>query len=349
MSARLAIVTALGAALVASSPDARATTPSPWSIAAEPRLAAEAVAARTAELAVMRYRAARRGQAAAGGDVLDSGKMLGNLHLHDALDALTASGAANSPDPALRLRLGEVLDELDRCDAAAPVLEGVARSEAPAALRLEAWTRLAVCFAKLGRPANEIPAYGRALELQSDGAERAVLLANRAEAWMVSGDLPAAIQGYRDALALIGTLTSFEVPEHAPTTYWGLAVALDRSGDVEGAFSAIHMARVYDANDRRIHGPGWFFVPSYDEAWYAALGAWAEGRSAGPLEDRADAYERATLEWERYLTLAPATDLWLPIARARSAACAKERRLVDKELAARATPGALRAVEPNPR
>lgn len=289
----------------------------------------------------MRYRAARRGAMMGGGDVLDSGRMLGELHLRDALDILEGAGARTSPDAALRLRVGEVLDELDRCPDAITVLEGVARSGAAAPFRAEAWKRLAICYAKVGRPRDEIPAYGQALALEPDASERAGLLANRAEAFMVAGQLEDATRGYRDALAVVGTLATFEVPVHAPTIYWGLAVALDRSGDVEGAFAAIRMARVYDPGDRRLHGPGWFFVPSYDEAWYAALGAWFEARSAGSPEERTDAYERALVAWERYLASAPASDLWLQIAQARRAACAKEHRAA-VAAALRADPSASR-------
>lgn len=317
---------ALAASVWLASSPARAEPLSPWAIAAEPRVRGEADAARAAEASVMRYRATRRGAMAGGGDVLDSGRMLGELHLRDALELLEGAAATTSSDAALRLRVGEVLDELERCPDAIAVLEGVARSRASAPYRLEAWKRLAVCYAKLSRPRDEIPAYGQALALEPDAAERAVLLANRAEAFMVAGQLDDATRGYRDALTVVGTLTTFEVPLHAPTIYWGLAVALDRSGDLEGAFAAIRMARVYDPNDRRLHGPGWFFVPEYDEAWYAALGAWFGARSAASPEERADAYASALLAWERYVARAPASDLWVNIAHARRGACAREQR-----------------------
>ena len=130
-------------------------------------------------------------------------------------------------------------------------------------------------------------------------------------------------------------LTPFEIARGSPTTYWGLAVALDRSGDIEGAFASIRLARTYDPEDRLLNGPGWFYVPDYDSAWYAALGHWAAARAATVPAARADAYLRASSAWQEYLLKAAPGDRWVPIARARAAQCETERKAAARGAARR--------------
>src|SRR5690606_13296059 len=107
----------------------------------------------------------------------------------------------------------------------------------------DALRALAICYARLGRHDEEIAAYAEALVIEPHADVRAVLLANRAEAFMVRGDILSAVRGYRQSLQ--------EAPgsDAAPTTLWGLAVALDRSGDFSGALERIALARTYDAID----------------------------------------------------------------------------------------------------
>jgi tetratricopeptide (TPR) repeat protein len=207
--------------------------------------------------------------------------------------------------------------------------------EAPAPVRSEAWQRLAVCHARLGRWDDEIKAYTEALALEPHPGPRATLLANRAEAYMVLGDVTAAVEGYRAALASLGSLDMFR---YGVTALWGLAVALDRSGDLEDALASIQLARTYDRTDSQIHGPGWFYVPPYDDAWYAALGHWAAARGAELGAARAASYQQAIAAWEAYLARAPSTDRWLPLAKARRAQCAKEREQTMKRLRKSARP-----------
>src|SRR5262249_59502959 len=87
---------------------------------------------------------------------------------------------------------------------------------------------------------------------------------------------------------------------YAPSTYWGLAVALDRSGELDAAMEAIGLARSYDPHDKSISpaGGSWFFSPEYDEAWYTALGHWAHARAATLRAARIESYLAAIRAWE---------------------------------------------------
>jgi tetratricopeptide (TPR) repeat protein len=186
--------------------------------------------------------------------------------------------------------------------------------------------QLAIQYARLGRPKDEIAAYGEALRVQPVAGERSVLLANRAEAYMLLGDVTSAIAGYRASLALL--TSDYLLFNAAPTTLWGLAVALDRSGDLDGGLETVRLARAYDPRDARLDGPSWFFLPAYDKYWYHALGHWAVARKADVDAVRAEAYSHAVTNWEEYVAAASRDgkdDKWVDIARVRLKQCEKER------------------------
>ncbi|MCC6528514.1 MAG: hypothetical protein IT373_38060 [Polyangiaceae bacterium] len=252
--------------------------------------------------------------------------------------------AAESSDPALRHRYGAVLAELydavkdERALAAAcDHFRFVTGSRAPQLLRAEAANDLAICEAHLGHHGTEITAYDAALGLEVHDETRAVLYANRAEAQMYQGRMVAAVAGYRASLA---TLPGYAYPSMATSTHWGLAVALDRTGDLAAAFEQIELARTLDPADAAIHGPTWFYVPDYDEHWYAALGYWQHARTAVDALERVHLYADAASAWSRYLDRAPDADRWLGLA-------ALRRRAVERELAA--AQKTLDELEPMPR
>jgi hypothetical protein len=165
------------------------------------------------------------------------------------------------------------------------------------------------------------------------------MLANQSEAFMVAGDVARAVLGYR---ASLGDLSSRELPSVGPTTHWSLGVALDRTGDLDGALAEIARARGYDPLDLHLRSPGWFFVPSYDEHWYEALGHWLVGRRADELERRRDAYERAERAWVAYLASAPPDGPYVPIARGRLITLRAERTRLEDEATGRSTRRPLR-------
>lgn len=308
-----AALAALAAAALVAAPLRAA--PTVWARALDPEADQRAALLAEADGLLARYERLRRSP------LLERVEEIGPLWLREARALYERAGAATSRDYAVRLRYADILESLGDIQGAAANLEALLRIDPPAPARAEAWRTLAVCYARLGRYADEIKAYDEALALEPHASTRALLLANQAEAFMVLGDITSAIEGYRAALASLGSLDMFR---YGVTTLWGLAVALDRSGDLEGALEHIRLARTYDQNDRQINGSGWFYVPPYDEAWYTALGHWARARSAD-LKEREESYLQAVAAWESYIARAPASDHWVSLARARRAQCEKER------------------------
>jgi tetratricopeptide (TPR) repeat protein len=243
--------------------------------------------------------------------------------LRQARRLLEQAGAASSPDPRLRLRYAGVLEEQGDFPAATTALEAVVRAKpTPAAPFLaEAYRRLGICYAKTGATEDEIKAYDHALAVEPDNGYRALLEANRAEAWMTLGHVEDAVAGYREAIALVGNNSTMLV-----TTLWSLGVALDREGDLDGGLASIHLARDYDPRDTRIHDRNeWFYSVDYEEAWYEALGHWSAARHAEVGAVRAEEYGRAVGEWQDYIARAPAKSPYAELAKAHLRKCEKER------------------------
>ncbi len=251
----------------------------------------------------------------------------GASHLSIAATLLEQAGAATSRDLFLRYRLASVYSLQEEPQKAQALLEPLVRADPPAPLRALVLSDLAVTYAHLGRIDDEIRAYGEALRVQPVAHERARLYSNRAEAYMLRGDITAAVAGYRDALALLSA--DHMMFGTGPTTLWGLAVALDRSGDLDSGVDAVRVARAYDPQDKMLNGPEWFFLPDYDRHWYEALGHWQVARTAEVVTSvRIDAYGRALASWDEYVSSASAAapeDRWLPLARVRRKQCEKER------------------------
>ncbi|MFT3774535.1 MAG: hypothetical protein QM820_54960 [Minicystis sp.] len=249
--------------------------------------------------------------------------VLAGMYLLRAAELLEQAGAATSPDLFVRMQLADIYGLMGKTAEAVAILERVVRADPPPVLYSRAWSTLAVAYAHLGRTQDEIHAYTKALEQQPIARERARLLANRAEAYMLLGDITAAVDGYRAALAMLSS--DYLLFGTGPTTLWGLAVALDRSGDLDGGLEAVRLARSYDPRDAQISGPSWFYVPDYDRYWYAALGHWAVARKADVPGVRAEAYTRAVAALDAFVTHAARDDKWLPLARVRLKQCDKER------------------------
>lgn len=294
--------------------------PSVWSRARDPKVGAQDEMARDAQKAVMRYRRMLRegGPRAA---------TLAALVLKDTRQLLAKVVAAGTNDFGVRLLYVGVLRDSNENDEAFAVLTKLLADGPPDAIRADALGELAILHALAGRREQEIRAYTDSLAIEPHAHQRARLLSNRAEAFMATGDVTAAVEGYREALA---PLTSLELFWYAPTTLFGMGVALDRSGNLESGLDSIKLARAYDPIDKGLHSPGWFFSPSHDSHWYWALGAWSTARTATLWGARADAYARSVYEWEQYLLNAPADDRWSPLARVRLEAVKREQERMRK-------------------
>jgi len=266
------------------------------------------------------------------------------VYLFRARKLLEAAGGAESPEPRVRWLYGHVLRRLahegtpvrpPQLEQAIAVLLTVTRSRAPDALRVAAWHDVAIGYAVLGKRDEEIAAYDASLALEPMGPQRALILANRAESYMGQGKLEDAIRGYRESLR---SLVPIEMFSFGVTTLWGLGVALDRDGDLEGGLASIALARAYDPDDKKLHGDGWFYSSPHDEAWYEALGAWSAARETDLGAVRVVKYGEAIGWWEQYVLRAPTSDPWLGLAKVRLDACKQERERVFKAARAAAHP-----------
>lgn len=103
----------------------------------------------------------------------------------------------------------------------------------------------------------------------------------------------------------------------AVTTFWGLAVAQDRSGDTRAALQSIGLARQYDPMDRSLGDEHWSFVPEYEEGWYRALGALHRARNAADPVERVAAYRAAIDGYTDFLTRSPPDGPYASVARTR--------------------------------
>lgn len=330
MSTRRAAALLLVVGTLAAAP-ARAG-PSVWTAARDPSAQADAHTLAEASRALSKYERARYGRG-------ELSPVMAPVYLGAALRILLDGGAERAADVRLRYVLAYALEQagqsLPIIDAGATTVdrERVVRllravvdaPDTPPSLRADAYNDLAIAYARLGRHADEVDAYDRALELQPRAESRSVLLANRAEALMGLGDITRAVAGYRAALALVSASSALDMMAYGVTTLWGLAVALDRAGEIDQALDAIRLARAYDPGDVRLNSSSWFYGVPADEAWYKALGEWSAARQVDVDGVKLERYDRATRAWQEYLTRAPAASPWSAIARARLTQCEKER------------------------
>lgn len=337
--------------------------PSVWSLAAQPE-AVEAVEASAQAEALL-------GELAVLGPGLPSGAPAGlrassvaarSRMLSKAKRILERAGAAESHDPQLRSQLARVYYVLSNIDPDPAHLEQAsvhfrfvgASEQAPTTMRAEAYRELAICLARLARHDEEIAAYDLALALEPDPVSHAIILANQAEGQMARGLIIEAVRGYRAALR---ATSGIQMADTGVTTLWGLAVALDRAGDLSGALEHISLARSYDPLDLRINGPSWFFVPDYDEAWYSALGHWQRARDPeGGIPDadptdarlaRQEAYRDAEAAWRSFLARALPDDPWLPLAGQRLSAIEREHAAFRAESPLAGARGSIDAAPPS--
>jgi len=312
----------LGLCLGWAPPGLVAAEPSIWAEARNPRLRSTALTLAEVDELLSKY---RRFSAEERRLSLES-----TFLLRRARELLEQAEAADSSNPRLWIRLAEVLYETNGTEGnrellvrAARLFRRAAEAPLPPSDRAESLNDLAICYARLADHRQETLAYAQALALEPHAESRAVLLANQAEGLMALGEIGAAIRGYRRSLA---TTPDYAMILYGPTTLWGLAVALDRSGDLHGALEQVRMARAYDPDDRRLRSPTWFFLPPHDESWYAALGHWFEARASAERDDRLRAYHNAIQAWAAYLDRAPRGDRWAPLAAQRQRQCERELR-----------------------
>jgi tetratricopeptide (TPR) repeat protein len=227
----------------------------------------------------------------------------------------------------VRVVYGRVLEMLSHTDsiddAAARLHHAVSVLEQAIALAPEhpatrdARFSLAVAYAKLGDPRKEIAVYDELLRSETLIEPRGIVLANQAEAYMLLGDLLRSVEGYREALKLAADNV---------LARWGLAVALDRSGDSDAALGEAQLAIQSDPLGASLSHPSVFFIPDYDRFWYVALGWMARASQRTDRAQAAVAWKRAEDNWIQYIDHAKPDDPWLRSANARRQLCGQRQK-----------------------
>jgi tetratricopeptide (TPR) repeat protein len=245
-----------------------------------------------------------------------------------AVDALERRGAAASGDVRLRFDLGELYLVMANHQRSADVLRAALAQAPNHPAAEEAWLDLAFACGHLGDHACEKKAYIEVLRRVSEDVQRATPTLNLAETEMHLGDLKEAIEGYREALRIAGRIHRRDT---APLAVWGLAVALDRSGDRAAAEKEARFAQDLESSMLGrgtmsiLHSDAVFFVPAYELHYYDGLGAFARGKVAKTATEAARHFAKAESSFGQYVQAADASDRWLEMAKARLAASKVER------------------------
>lgn len=342
-AAVLVALVALGA--LGAVEDARADTPpSSWEIAKDPKV-------RSAWETHLDYER----NIAADEVIKGIGKIPlvdGNLYVERARGALEDADARHSSDPRLVFDLGLCYERLGRHLDAADVLgDALARwPDHPAAE--DGWLHYAFANAHLERPAEERRAYERYLAIATEASRRLVPTLNMAEADMRAGDLAAAVDGYRAVLRDAAGLPN--LPWNAQTSKlatWGLAVALDRQGDLFGAARVAKQATAMDPppprtrsyalaaplNDTAImDATSVFFVPAYERMWYLALGETELAKAETDPRRALEHWRHTEKLWGLYIAGAHGAktpDRWLAMAERRIELVKRRRAEVEARVA----------------
>jgi tetratricopeptide (TPR) repeat protein len=242
----------------------------------------------------------------------------------NAVAMLELFGDRELPDPTLKFLIARALDEASvGREAEIRALLESALGEAPGSyLAADAWVTLGISCNKLGDFACEFAAYSKALEIQWEPERRALIYSNRGETQMTAGNLRGAIADYRSSIRLASH------PLHQALAHFGLAVALERSGDLPAALRAVAVADAiripipFGLVVSALDSPGVFFNPEYEIHYYTALAHMAAAEAASDPGTKRREYDRAIERWSRYLDGAERDgQRWVPNARAHRARC----------------------------
>jgi tetratricopeptide (TPR) repeat protein len=228
--------------------------------------------------------------------------------------------ASGNKNVVLQFDLGIVHNELHDYPNAAAVLRAALERAPDHPAAEQGWWNLAVACGHLGDHGCERRAYTEDLRLESEESRRVTAALNLAETEMHLGDLREAIEGYRETIRMAGRVQSRET---APLAVWGLAVALDRSGDRVSAEREARFALELEKSTgyrNLLHSSVVFFYPPYEVAWYDGLGFMALARQATRASDAVDLWRLAERAFSAYVAAAERAktpDRWLPLAKAR--------------------------------
>ena len=235
-----------------------------------------------------------------------------------AIQKLRDAGGSKLADPRLRYLYGELLIDArpSEVEHGRSVLEGMLADDPASPVAAHAWFSVAIASARLEDREAEDAAYTKALDRAWMRSLRTTIFMNRGESRMMAGRLAEAVADYRESIRLARR------PDQASLAWWGLAVALERYGDLPSALDAA--GRAWRLFPIALDLPTVFFVPSYEVHYYRALAAMARARHEKNALDAALLHEEAALYWQRYADAAAPEDRWVDRAR-RHAARALER------------------------
>ena len=130
---------------------------------------------------------------------------------------------------------------------------------------------LGILHSRLNQSALAIAEYERRLQVSLNDDDTSSVHGNLAEVLMQSGDLTNAVAHYEEAVRIAerrGNATA-----ELSLARWGLAVALDRLGEVSAALAAARRAMEANSNSMSVlRDRGVFFVPAYELHYIEALG-----------------------------------------------------------------------------
>ena len=300
---RISAALALVAALLTLAPASRAE-PSIWYRASHPRARAEA----------RLLRAIERMLDGEGQIVTDPERASHFARAAVAMLDLQRPGVPEDPRLACAMARALLGANLGREAQAEALLADAIPKLPEGTLLVTAWHELGRARARHGDLAGARDATTRVLELAVDPTERALAFYERARAELRLGEVSEAALDFRSA------------SDAAPTELvrlrarYGLGVALERSGDLAGAWLALEqVASVrlplsqYPSEDP-LDLPG-AFEPEYELDYTKALVALTRARSAGDPDDRREALGDSLRHWDAYLEHAPASAPWLVNAR----------------------------------
>jgi tetratricopeptide (TPR) repeat protein len=251
-------------------------------------------------------------------------------HLAQAAVAMADLSRIREPkDPRLACVMAQalLLADSERAAEARRLLEGALQRLPDGSLAASAWHSLGIAHALLDDSARARAAHTRGIALDWDTDRLASNYYNRAEAAARLLDFDAAVSDYERAAAL------GREPDVQALSRFGLAVVLERRGDLPAAYAALDRALAvrlpvppYPSEDP-LELPGVFFVPAYERHYLQALAAMALARKAERTVERRALYALAVAEWDAYLDRAAETEPWIANAkshRARAFSATKE-------------------------
>jgi tetratricopeptide (TPR) repeat protein len=172
-------------------------------------------------------------------------------------------------------------------------------------LRARALTLLADVLARGEQPELAVDTRTAALRLQYLPNARANSYYNRGEALLELEELELARADYVRAIDLATE------PELLASSRYGLAVALERLGDLPSAYDVLDAANAirlpsppYAASDP-LELPEVYFVPAYERSYLEALRSMARARRAQEGGRKRAVLEQAAVAWDLYLEGAP--------------------------------------------